>query len=226
MRIRNTITKATVGVLALLVGVSAHGQRRWDAPAIVATNCSGCHAIDGNAELSYFPRLAGLDAKYADIKTAEFKEVPSPASFELYGWIRSLSNKRTKVDPTRNELINMVGIAHTAKPEELKQANLWYASQRPAPGRPGDKTLIQQGQELYTKGVPDKNVAACMSCHGEDAKGQDTAPQLAGQNSRYIEAQMEKYRNGGSGNQSLMSTLARDVTPQQSRALAAYLASR
>jgi cytochrome c553 len=216
--------RATVCVFAFLASLSAHGQRRWDAPSIVTTNCSGCHGIDGSAELSYFPRLANLDAAYADTKMAEFKENPSPSSLELYVWMRSVFNKkRSHADPTRNGLINMVGIAHTAKPEELKQANLWYASQRPAPGRRGDETLIHQGQELYTKGVPDKNVLPCMSCHGEDAQGQGTTPRLAGQNTRYVEAQMEKFRNGSDA---VMSPQARDVTPQQAHAMAVYLESR
>ena len=119
MRIHSTLMRATVCVFAFLASLSAHGQRRWDAPSIVTTNCSGCHGIDGSAELSYFPRLANLDAAYADTKMAEFKENPSPSSLELYVWMRSVFNKkRSHADPTRNGLINMVGIAHTAKPFE------------------------------------------------------------------------------------------------------------
>jgi cytochrome c553 len=223
MTTHSALIRATVCVFAFLAGLSAHGQRRWDAPSIVTTNCSGCHGIDGSAELSYFPRLAGLDAAYAETKMAEFKEIPSPPSDELYGWIRSLSRKRPQADPTRNEVINMVGIAHSAKPEELRQANLWYANQRPSPGRKGEATLIHQGQELYTKGVPDKNILPCLSCHGEDAQGQGTTPRLAGQNTKYFEAQMEKFRNGGDA---VMSPQARDVTPQQAHAMAVYLESR
>ena len=211
----------------LIVSLPAHAQKHWDAPSIVTTNCSGCHAIDGNTELRFFPRLAGLDAAYAEAKMAQFKETPSPPVIESYAWLRAaLSKKTSTVDPTRNGLIYMVGIAHTTKPEEIKSAVLWYSEQRPAPGRPGDKNLIHQGQELYSKGAPDQNILPCMTCHGQDAEGQATGPRLAGQNAKYIEAQMGYFREGDRKHAPEMSMAARDLTPQQARAVAVYLQSK
>ena len=53
---------------------------------LYATTCSGCHGVDGNSQLPYFPKLAGLDAKYAEKKLAIFQETASPPVDELYWW--------------------------------------------------------------------------------------------------------------------------------------------
>jgi len=211
----------------LLASPTVNAQKRWDAPAIVTTNCSGCHAIDGNTQLRFFPRLAGLDAVYAQTKMAEFKETPSPSVIELYSWMRNaISNKKSTADPTRNGLIYMVGIAHTTKPGDTKLAIQWYEKQHPSPGRRGNKTLIHQGQELFTKGVPDQNILPCMTCHGDNAEGQATGPRLASQNAEYIQAQMENFRKGDRKHAPEMSMAARDLTPEQARAIAVFLQSK
>jgi cytochrome c553 len=71
------IRRVTLYVIAFVaMHTSLHAQKRWEAPRIVSTNCSGCHGIDGNAELAYFPRLAGLDAAYMKKKVGEFNESP------------------------------------------------------------------------------------------------------------------------------------------------------
>ena len=230
MTFHNALARTTfcLSVLFMISG-PVFGQSRWDAPSIVTTNCSGCHGIDGNTELRYFPKVAGLDATYAEKKMAGFKETPSPSVDELYSWIRnafSKAKKNSTGDPTRNELIYMIGPAHTTKPEAIKQAALWYAKQRPAPGRTGDQDRMREGQELFAKGVPGQNVLPCVSCHGQDAEGQEAGPRLAGQNPAYIEAQMGKFRNGDRRHAPVMSEVSRDLTPEQARAIAVYLASR
>lgn len=228
MTIQRAFNKAAVCVFALLMmDPSVYGQKRWDAPSIVTTNCSGCHGIDGNSELRYFPRLAGLDPAYAEKKMAEFKETPSPKVDDLYGWmVNGIGEKKSDENLTRNERINMIGPAHAAKPEAIKQAVQWYSQQRPAPGRRGDAALMQQGQELFTKGVPDQGILPCMSCHGQDAEGQGTVPRLAGQNAEYTEAQMNKFRQGDRKHAPEMTMVAKELNPGQARAVAVYLESK
>ena len=59
---------------ALMLCPMAFAQKSWDAPRIVTWNCSGCHGVDGNTQLSYFPRLAGLNTAYFEKRIAEFRE--------------------------------------------------------------------------------------------------------------------------------------------------------
>ncbi|MGI8961032.1 MAG: c-type cytochrome [Bryobacteraceae bacterium] len=204
-----------------------YGQKRWDAPRIVTTYCSGCHGIDGNSQLPYFPKLAGLDATYAEKKLAAFKEPASPPVDELYWWtLRAIGARKDAGNLTRNERINMEGVAHAAKPDVMKEAVLWYANQPPAPGHSSNKALIEEGRNLFTKGLPAQKILPCMTCHGPDAQGKGLAPRLAGQNAEYIEGQLDKFRKGDRSHAPEMTIVTRDLDPQQAHAAAAYLQSR
>ena len=228
MRIYNTATKAGIWLFAfLIIDSSLHAQKRWDAPKIVTMNCSGCHGIDGNAELPYNPRLAGLNATYAEKKLAEFKESPSPPVDEIFHWVMtSLDGKKVTENLTPGERVNMLGMAHDIRPEIIQEAVLWYAKQHPAPGHGRNMALQQQGQEIFDKGVRELQIVACMSCHGQDAQGQAAAPRLAGQNAEYIQAQMDKFRKGDRKHAPEMTMEARELNPEQARAVAAYLQAR
>jgi cytochrome c553 len=222
------VNKAIAAALVLTAfGLNGYGQKRWAAPRIVTTYCSGCHGVDGNSQLPYFPKLAGLDPTYAQRKLNAFEEVKSPPVDELY-WetLRVVGAKSNTGNVTRNERINMEGVTHAAKPEVMQEAVLWYSKQTPAAGHGGNKVLIQQGSELFSKGLPAQKVLPCMTCHGPDALGRGTAPRLAGQNAEYIEAQLEKFRRGDRRHAPEMTTVTRDLDADQAHASAVYLQSR
>lgn len=228
MKIHKSLTKAAVAALALATASSIlHAQKRWDSPRIVTNYCSGCHGVDGNAQLPYFPKLAGLDATYAEKKLIEFKETASPPVDELY-WLtlKVIGTKKHASNATRNERINMEGVAHAANPEVIKEAVLWYAKQPPARGHSANKALIEEGREFFTKGLPAQKILPCMTCHGPDAQGKGVAPRLAGQNAEYIESQLDKFRKGDRRHAPEMTMVTRDLDPQQAHAAAVYLQSR
>jgi cytochrome c553 len=215
-------------VLTLVSAVFAgDAHARSKAPQIVITYCSGCHGVDGNSTLPYFPKLAGLDASYADKKLAEFKEIPSPPVEELYRRTRSVFAAKSETENiTRNERINMEGVAHAASPAVINEAVVWYARQPSRPGRSGNKTTIEAGRNLFTKGLPTSKVLACVACHGPDAQGMGKAPRLAGQNAEYIEGQLAKFRKGDRRHAPEMTIVTRDLDREQALTVAAYLQSR
>lgn len=181
--------------------------------------------MDGNAQLPYFPKLAGLNVAYAEKKLAAFEE-NSPDVDELYWWtLKAMGAKKHAGNATRNEQINMEGVAHAAKPDVLKQALLWYAKQPSVAGHSANKKLIEQGKKLFTEGLPSEKVLPCISCHGADAQGKGPAPRLAGQNSEYIEAQLDKFRKGDRKHAPEMTMVTRDLDPERAHAMAAYLQS-
>jgi cytochrome c553 len=211
--------------LAMTVARPVHA--RPAAPEIVTRNCSGCHGVDGNADLPYFPRLAGLNAAYLEKKMTEFKDVPSPAVDQVFHWIASLPGRgKSSSAVTPAERSNMIGVAHAVKPEELKEAAEWYAKQTPAPRHTRHDQLTQRGKDIFEKGVPDQQVLACAGCHGQNAEGQASAPRLAGQNAEYVQAQMDKFRRGDLKHAPEMTMVAKEVSADQARAVAAYLQSK
>lgn len=226
MRIYTFVIRA--GAAAAFLGVisNAAGPKNWNAPHIVTTYCSGCHAIDGNAQLPYMPKLAGINVAYAERKLAAFKEISPPVD-ELFSKIVDFSkSKEGAANVTRQERINMEGVAHAAKPEAITEAVEWYAKQTRTPGRSGNKKLIAQGKDLFMNGVPAQKVLACHTCHGPGAQGKGFAPRLAGQNAEYIEAQLAKFREGDRRHAPEMTMVTRDLDPDQARAVAAYLQSQ
>lgn len=215
----------TSALLALTA--AAYGQKHWNAPGLVTTYCSGCHGIDGNSQLPYFPNLGGLDAAYAAKKLTAFKEPASPPVDELFSWtLRAMRERKDTSNATRGERINMEGVAHAAAPGALQEALLWYAKQRPAPGHRGNAVLVEEGRELFAKGIPAQKILPCSSCHGPEAQGKGLAPRLAGQNVEYIEGQLDKFRKGDRTHAPEMTLVTRDLDPQQARAAAAYLHSK
>jgi cytochrome c553 len=91
------------------------------------------------------------------------------------------------------------------------------------------KELSARGKEIYEAGIPDKNVPACSSCHGDDAKGNGPFPRLAGQLFDYISTKLtnwDKERGqdlGDPDSSATMQPIARSLTDAQIKAVAAYL---
>lgn len=226
MRIPNLLREVAAGAVFLGAISSASAQKNWSAPRIVTAYCSGCHDIDGNSQLPYMPKLAGIHPAYAERKLRAFGETSPPVD-ELFFTIKDLSApKKNAVNVTRQERINMEGVAHAAKPEAIKEALQWYSEQTRTSGRSSNKDLMLQGKELFMNGVPAQKVLPCQTCHGPDAQGKGFAPRLAGQNGEYIEAQLAKFREGDRRHAPEMTMVTRDLDPDQARAVAAYLQSQ
>lgn len=226
MNIDKLLTRAAAGAALLVMISNASGQNSWNAPRIVTTYCSGCHGIDGNTQLPYFPKLAGIDPAYAERKLTAFREVSPPTDEFIFAIAKLAGAKKDAGNVSRQERINMEGVAHAAKPEVIREAVEWYAKQPTPPGHSGDKALIEQGKERFMNGLPAEKVIPCKTCHGINAEGKGPAPRLAGQNAEYIESQLTKFRQGDRRHAPEMTIVTRDLDPEQAHAVAAYLQSQ
>lgn len=229
MKIRNRFAASVLGgAIALLVisPVASAQQGRGTAPRIVTWNCSGCHGVNGSAQLPDFPRLAALDASYLEQRTAAFQVAPAPPVDETAYWLFKPSVVRKAAAGSSPEaLANMVGIAHATTPREAKAAAAWYSAQKPAHGHSANPALIASGKTLFANGVPDKGVVACQDCHGAQGEG-TAAPRLGGQNSAYLVNQLLRFRTGDRAHPSEMTSSATRFDSEQIRAIAAFLASQ
>ena len=222
----NTLT-IRLTVLMAMMTLPLSGQKKWAAPLVVTNYCSGCHGVDGNSQLPYFPKLGGLSAQYASKKIGAFKEPSGPPVDELFWWtLKVVGTKKGPGNVTSDERNNMEGVAHAAKPEVVKEAVDWYAKQPPARGHgSGDAALMAQGRALLEKGVPEQKILACAACHGPSAEGKGVAPRLAGQNAEYMEGQLVKFRKGDRSHAPEMTMVTRDLDAAQAHAAAVYLQS-
>lgn len=194
-----------IGVGIVLV-VLAFARIASAAPPQVA-GCAGCHGVTGMGNpASGFPALAGLRASYIEQQLFAFKH------------------------GSRVNAI-MKGIAQPLNAPQRAAIGRYYAAMMlpsrpepsPLPGGEGAVLAIDGAWMHTTKGVP-----ACDSCHGPFGLGVGTAfPRLAGQPASYLAAQLDAWRQGTRNNDPLhlMRNIARQLTPAQITAVAAYYAS-
>jgi len=194
-------------------------------PGVVVHYCSGCHGRDGNSQLPYVPRLAGLSAAYLESRLATYRKAVPATVDEPFARILHTSSARTHVALTAAATEQMVGMAKRLSEDDLKAAARWYSAQRRASAKSTTGHVVEQGRDLYMKGLQSRGVPACQSCHGPEGRGTEVAPQLAGQHAPYVVAQLTQFRTGAR-RQSSMTNVARSLEPNEEQALAAYLQSK
>ncbi|CAG9182703.1 cytochrome c [Cupriavidus respiraculi] len=80
-----------------------------------------------------------------------------------------------------------------------------------------------KGETLFSQGAPDRNVAACLSCHGAGGNsGAAVNPKLAAQHPEYIDKQLKDFKTKVRNNP-IMTPIAAQLTDQEMRDLGAYL---
>jgi cytochrome c553 len=170
--------------------------------------CKTCHGIDaqGFRGAAPMPRLAGQQPEY--IKN------------QLEAFIQ-----RRRTNPVMNN------VAHVLSPEMVTALSEYFKNLDPKPlGGGGAQTeLIPEGKKIFEEGVPSANVPPCASCHGEDAKGADSFPRLAGQLPDYIFRKLTNWDKERGQNKkepdtsAIMQPIAHQLTAEQIKAVAAYV---
>jgi cytochrome c553 len=81
-----------------------------------------------------------------------------------------------------------------------------------------------RGEALYNQGIPEKNVPACMSCHGANGHSAGGAnPRLAGQHEAYIVKQLHEFKDPKKRGNPIMTPYAQALTDQQILDVATFL---
>lgn len=170
-----------------------------------AQACAACHKLDGAGDTSgAFPRLT------------------RQAGFYLY---KQLKDYQTGL---RDSQI-MVPIAQRLSEDEMQDVSGYYASTSApfVPPSPNDSRVVQRGGVLSAVGSAEKNVPACVNCHGQAGAGiPPSFPYLAGQFARYTRDQLAAWKDGSRRNDPLnvMRDIAARLGSDDVAALAEYFA--
>jgi cytochrome c553 len=198
-------------VLAILItaGGCANVERSRDlsnpnvAPAVTAMQvCSICHGIDGNSVSPNFPRLAGQAASYLVAQLENFRshQRSDPPGFE-YMW----------------------GISHHLTDDQIKGLADYFAQQIPKPNAAVDAQLMAAGKVIFENGVPEKQAAPCLACHGPQAQGLASFPRLAGQHQDYLVKQLHVFQETEGRPGTPMKEITHLLSVQEMQAVAGYL---
>jgi cytochrome c553 len=97
---------------------------------------------------------------------------------------------------------------------------------RAAPAAAQDAAAHPVARQLYAQGDPARKLPACVTCHGDAGKGgAGVAPVIGGQGQRYLEQQLQDWRNGSRNNSDggVMNQLAAPLTDAEIESLARYV---
>jgi cytochrome c553 len=174
-------------------------------PEPVREMCSRCHGADGIGRNDAFPSLAGQREHY------------------LYAALRAFAN-RSRFSATMSQ------VAAQLNDGEMREAALYYG-RLPArsSGAASDSGAGTRGAIIATRGVPERNIPACIECHGpSDTPKNPAYPRLAGQHFRYLRLQLDllqQRRRGGSPNVNLMHEVVDHLTVSDMEDVAGYFAT-
>jgi cytochrome c553 len=193
---------AATATLPFTTGKAADGATK-------AAICSACHGQNGNSVNPEWPRLAGQSAVYIAEQLRLF---------------RSGVRDNPVMKPLAASLSDL----------DISDLAVYYAAQTPA-GLEADPSYWQTGEALYLRGDRAREVPACVACHGPVGRGNLAAgyPALRAQQAVYVVKQLTDYASGArysaanpaqaSRNAVMMLTIAKRLTPEQTRDVASYL---
>jgi cytochrome c553 len=201
---------AAIAIALALCGGSAGGQTvgkpgqdmQTDIAAKVH-NCAACHGADGISTSELFPNLAGQQQAYIAGQLTAFRG-------------------NTRQD--RDAKAYMWGVAEGLDDATIADLAAYFSAQPRAPATNDAKPDIAAGEAIYRHGAQDRGVPPCASCHGDKAEGNASIPALAGQHRDYLFMQLRAF-SSGSRNNAVMNLIARKLTGNEKKALAAYLSS-
>ena len=176
-------------------GATAPAQAADDTDiASKAAVCSACHGAAGVPALASAPVLWGQNDGYIYLELKDYKN-------------------KVRANPLMN------GIAADMTRDEMF-ALAKYFSEKPWP------SLNQPSAPADTAKVAlvSNSSIGCTGCHLANFQGNSTIPRLAGQKEAYLLDTMEAFRSGARANNPGMSALMNAASPDDLKALAAYLA--
>ncbi|MFS8974413.1 c-type cytochrome [Cupriavidus necator] len=119
-----------------------------------------------------------------------------------------------------NRIAKILGVLALAVPAAAL-SGLASAAEQAAP-----KADPAKGETLYTQGAPDRNVPACLSCHGAAGNSAAAAnPKLAAQHPEYVHKQLANFKDK-TRNNAIMTPMASVLTDEEMRNVGAYLAKQ
>lgn len=193
-------------------------------------SCAGCHGEKGNSMMPGFPKLAGQHATYLVKQLQDFKNgnrnapMMAPLAMGLtpeameniaafYEQQKISSNPMPVIEFDDEEDEDDLDDAAKKALDEKKQAKL--------------EELLSLGGDLYRNGDLEREVSACIACHGPYGEGNKPAgfPALRGQHADYLIKTLTDFKLGKRQNnpENMMRMIAEGMTDEQIKAVSYFI---
>jgi cytochrome c553 len=170
-----------------------------------AAACIACHGQNGEGQpANAWPRLANLPQSYL---AEQIKNYQTGA----------------RINAVMAPIAKALSESETQSVSEYFQ-NLKMPPYAKAVGAKPSTLVLKRGRQLAEVGDQNLKLQACANCHGPGGSGLAPAiPYLGGQNSIYIESQLQSWKNGSrKTSPEHMGYIANLVDDKDIKALAAY----
>jgi cytochrome c553 len=190
-------------VAALAVSETRAQEGSAEAGQAKSVTCAACHGADGNSITPIWPSLAGQHASYIARQLQAYKD-------------------RERADA------GMQGFAATLSEQDMQDLGAYFASQTIAP-KGADPEQVEVGERIYRGGIPEREIAACIACHGPRGKGNPLAgyPRISHQHADYLATTLRDYQSGArqsdTGLNQMMRNVAELLLDEEIEALASYM---
>lgn len=206
--VRSVLCSLALTLLLPAAVARAGGQAASDMADRVLP-CTACHGKEGRATPGgYFPRIAGKPVGY------------------LYNQLRNFHDGRRSYPQMAYLLTNLTD-------GYLYEIAAWFSDlELPyAPPEPPAATrqTLQEGEALVRHGDAQREIPACVQCHGAQLTGAAPfIPSLLGLSSDYLSSQLGAWRTGQRHAQApdCMADIARRLTLSQVQAAASWLSAQ
>ncbi|MGR9086363.1 MAG: c-type cytochrome [Gammaproteobacteria bacterium] len=187
-----------------------------------SVSCAGCHGETGNSSAPTFPKLAQQHASYLVKQLRVFKD-------------------GSRQDPM------MSPMAMAMSEEDMADIGAFYADQKisrnempvlpeadedlPEAKKTGKSLtvpeLIAKGSDLYRNGDLEREVSACIACHGPFGEGNKPAafPALRSQHADYLIKSLQDFKSGARSNnpENMMHMIAKKMTDEEIQAVSYHI---
>lgn len=193
----------------------------------LASSCAGCHGETGNSIVPSFPKLAGQHATYLNKQLLAFKngtrQAPMMAPLamglsdknraDLAKFYASQTISANPMPTLKAEDHNSSDEAGSHSDNKNKEAEL--------------KALLSFGGDLYRNGDLEREVSACVACHGPFGEGNKPAgfPMLKGQHADYLIQTLTDFKTNTRTKvaDNMMHMIATKMTEKEIRAVSYYI---
>ena len=163
--------------------------------------CIYCHEADGRSKMKYYPNLAAQQSVYISYNLHAFRD-------------------KTRNDPDARNYMQYWAAKLTD--EDIEIVAEYFSALPPVRGNPENPSVVAAGQQIFFRGIPDRKVPVCASCHGAKGQGSGGIPRIAGQHATYLAKQLLWFQNGERSS-TKMGWVTKGLTPEDMEAVANFL---
>ncbi len=187
--------------------------------------CAGCHGENGNSIVPSFPKLAGQHTSYLTKQLRAFKDGSRLAP--MMAPLAQGLNDKAIADIAKFYAGQTISAnpMPTLKPEDHAAGDGSHADNKNKETEL--KALLSFGGDLYRNGDLEREVSACIACHGPFGEGNKPAgfPMLKGQHADYLIQTLTDFKTKSrtKAADNMMHMIATKMTEKEIRAVSYYI---